>query len=121
MSTSETARESSGTRRSFSARRRSAARSVSGSSNGFTDGEPCGGTSFDTAVYGRFGVLYSTSFWKGSQTVSKPTYPFSFAGFWRVVRKRAWPSGTLAIGFCSLLIRHLLHRSWDSHSNRPHE
>src|ERR1700761_4122692 len=45
MSTSETARESSGTLRSFSARRPSAARSVSGRSSGLTDGEPCGGTS----------------------------------------------------------------------------
>ena len=29
----------------------------------------------------RFGVLYSASFWNGSQTVSKPTNPFSFGCF----------------------------------------
>jgi len=61
-------------------------------------------------VYGFFGVWYSASFWNGSQTVSKPTNPFSFGGIWRVVRKRARPSGTLAggcFGFSSLM-RHLL-------------
>jgi len=54
-----------------------------------TDSEPCGGTSVDIGAYGRFGVLYSTSSWNGSQMVSKPTNPFSVAGFWRVVKKRA--------------------------------
>src|SRR6185503_5037502 len=61
-------------------------------------------------AYGFFGVLYSTSLWNGSQSVSKPTNPFSLAGFWRVVKKRALPSGTLGggcLGFCSLM-RHLL-------------
>ena len=32
-------------------------------------------------AYGRFGVLYSASVWNDSQTVSKPTNPFSFASF----------------------------------------
>src|SRR6185295_11139465 len=64
---------------------------------------------------------YSTSSWNGSQMVSKPTNPFSVAGFWRVVKKRAWPSGTLVIGFCSLLISHLFHLTRNRHSNRPHE
>ena len=80
INTSETARESSGIFLSFSARLRSAARSASGSKSGFTDSEPCGGTSFDCQAYGFFGVLYSASFWNGSQTVSKPTNPFSVAG-----------------------------------------
>src|SRR6185369_5433902 len=120
MKTSDTARESSGIFFSFSARFCSSARSTSGSKRVLTDSEPCGGTSVDIVAYGRFGVLYSTSSWNGSQMVSKPTNPFSVAGFWRVVKKRAWPSGTLVIGFCSLLISHLFHLTRNRHSNRPH-
>jgi hypothetical protein len=38
-----------------------------------------------SGAYGFFGVLYSVSFWNGFQMVSKPTNPFSFGAFWRVV------------------------------------
>src|SRR5450756_3128499 len=50
MKTSETARESRGIFLSFSARLRSSARSVSGSSSGLTCSELCGGTSWGIMI-----------------------------------------------------------------------